>query len=87
MIGSRQAVDFLLGPLFGHGDQDAIAQVGVPAAEVDTTVISNLADLEEKLDEVADRAEQSAEERVLDLLLPPPPQAAPTARAGRSRST
>jgi ATP-dependent HslUV protease ATP-binding subunit HslU len=31
---------------------------------------------EEKLDEVADRAEQSAEERVLDLLLPPPPQAA-----------
>jgi ATP-dependent HslUV protease ATP-binding subunit HslU len=30
---------------------------------------------EEKLDEVADRAEQAAEERVLDLLLPPPPQA------------
>ncbi len=28
---------------------------------------------EEKLDEVADRAEQAAEERVLDLLLPPPP--------------
>jgi ATP-dependent HslUV protease ATP-binding subunit HslU len=28
---------------------------------------------EEKLDEVADRAEQSAEERILDLLLPPPP--------------
>ena len=28
---------------------------------------------EEKLDEVADRAEESAEERVLDLLLPPPP--------------
>src|SRR3984957_14297463 len=27
---------------------------------------------EEKLDEVADRAEQAAEERVLDLLLPPP---------------
>src|ERR1017187_207522 len=31
---------------------------------------------EEKLDEVADRAEQAAEERVLDLLLPPSP--APT---------
>jgi ATP-dependent HslUV protease ATP-binding subunit HslU len=31
---------------------------------------------EEKLDEVADRAEQSAEERVLDLLLPPLPPAA-----------
>jgi ATP-dependent HslUV protease ATP-binding subunit HslU len=32
---------------------------------------------EEKLDEVADRAEQAAEERVLDLLLPAPPPAAP----------
>ena len=32
---------------------------------------------EEKLDEVADRAEQAAEERVLDLLLPPLPSAAP----------
>src|SRR5256885_7303636 len=32
---------------------------------------------EEKLDEVADRAEQSAEERLLDVLLPPPPPSAP----------
>src|SRR5690349_23929837 len=32
---------------------------------------------EEKLDEVADRAEQSAEELVLDLLLPPPPPPIP----------
>ncbi len=32
---------------------------------------------EEKLDEVADRAEQAAEERVLDLLLPPLPPPAP----------
>jgi ATP-dependent HslUV protease ATP-binding subunit HslU len=32
---------------------------------------------EEKLDEVADRAEQAAEERVLDLLLPPSPAPAP----------
>src|SRR6202045_1055901 len=32
---------------------------------------------EEKLDEVADRAEQAAEERVLDLLLPASPIAAP----------
>jgi ATP-dependent HslUV protease ATP-binding subunit HslU len=31
---------------------------------------------EEKLDEVADRAEQAAEERVLDLLLPPSPSPA-----------
>jgi ATP-dependent HslUV protease ATP-binding subunit HslU len=35
---------------------------------------------EEKLDEVAERAEQAAEERVLDLLLPPaPPTASPSA--------
>src|SRR5580765_6792512 len=32
---------------------------------------------EEKLDEVAERAEQAAEERLLDLLLPPPPAPAP----------
>ncbi len=32
---------------------------------------------EEKLDEVADRAEQAAEERVLDLLLPPSPPPVP----------
>ena len=37
---------------------------------------------EEKLDEVADRAEQAAEERVLDLLLPP----SPPATAGTSES-
>src|SRR6202165_692613 len=37
---------------------------------------------EEKLDEVADRAEQAAEERVLDLLLPPsPPPAQGTTEA------
>ena len=37
---------------------------------------------EEKLDEVAERAEQSAEERLLDLLLPssPPPTAEPACR-------
>ena len=33
---------------------------------------------EEKLDEVAERADQTAEERVLDLLLPPSPAPAPT---------
>src|SRR5246127_5531448 len=32
---------------------------------------------EEKLDEVAERAEQAAEERLLDLLLPPSPTAVP----------
>ena len=39
---------------------------------------------EEKLDEVADRAEQAAEERVLDLLLPPSP--APCYRDTGSRT-
>jgi ATP-dependent HslUV protease ATP-binding subunit HslU len=33
---------------------------------------------EEKLDDVAERAEQAAEERVLDLLLPPAPPPSPT---------
>ncbi len=37
---------------------------------------------EEKLDEVADRAEQTAEERVLDLLLPPSPPPAPNTTEG-----
>ena len=36
---------------------------------------------EEKLDEVAERAEQAAEERVLDLLLPPAPPTAPPSAA------
>src|ERR1700735_1815376 len=37
---------------------------------------------EEKLDEVADRAEQAAEERILDLLLPPSPPPAPNSTEG-----
>ena len=43
---------------------------------------------EERLDEVAERAERNAEERLLDLLMPPPPGAqrlAPSARARRLR--
>jgi ATP-dependent HslUV protease ATP-binding subunit HslU len=45
---------------------------------------------EEKLDEVAERAEQAAEERVLDLLLPaspPPPVAAPSDNSFERGST
>src|SRR5579872_4304203 len=38
---------------------------------------------EEKLDEVAERAEQAAEERLLDLLLPPSP---PSSDAGQALS-
>ncbi|HEY7838467.1 MAG TPA: ATP-dependent protease ATPase subunit HslU [Terriglobales bacterium] len=37
---------------------------------------------EEKLDEVGDKAEQNAEERLLDLLLPPTPAVAPAATSG-----
>ena len=41
---------------------------------------------EEKVDEVAEKAEQNAEERLLDLLLPPPAAGAETGKAaGRKR--
>ena len=39
---------------------------------------------EEKLDEVAERAEQAAEERLLDLLLPPSPLPAPSGDSGHA---
>src|ERR1051326_3353488 len=38
----------------------------------------------EKLEEVADKAEANAEERILDLLLPPPSSAASTEESGRA---
>jgi ATP-dependent HslUV protease ATP-binding subunit HslU len=41
---------------------------------------------EEKLDEVAERAEQAAEERLLDLLLPPSPVPTDTSHAGAENS-
>jgi ATP-dependent HslUV protease ATP-binding subunit HslU len=37
---------------------------------------------EERVDEVAEKAEQNAEERLLDLLLPPPPSLKPHERSG-----
>src|SRR5262249_51917572 len=40
----------------------------------------------EKLEEVADKAEANAEERVLDLLLPPAPASAPTDENARAAS-
>ena len=39
---------------------------------------------EERVDEIAEKAEQNAEERLLDLLLPPPPSASPK-NPGRRR--
>ena len=40
---------------------------------------------EEKVDEVAEKAEQNAEERLLDLLLPPPPNTETGKASGRKR--
>ncbi|MBI5282659.1 MAG: ATP-dependent protease ATPase subunit HslU [Candidatus Solibacter usitatus] len=40
---------------------------------------------EERLDEVADRAEEQAEERLLDILLPGPPEPSDTAAASREK--
>jgi ATP-dependent HslUV protease ATP-binding subunit HslU len=37
---------------------------------------------EERVDEVAEKAEQNAEERLLDLLLPPPPSSRPHEKSG-----
>jgi ATP-dependent HslUV protease ATP-binding subunit HslU len=40
---------------------------------------------EERLDEVAERAEQNAEDRLLDLLVPPPPEGAEVSPATRDK--
>jgi len=59
-------------------------EVGYVGRDVES-MIRDLADVsvdmvrEEKLDEVAERAEMNAEERLLDLLLPAPPPAPPDA--------
>jgi ATP-dependent HslUV protease ATP-binding subunit HslU len=56
-------------------------EVGYVGRDVES-MIRDLVDVaidmvrEERLDQVADRAEQQAEERLLDLLMPPPPEAA-----------
>src|SRR5436853_1820697 len=63
-------------------------EVGYVGRDVES-MIRDLVDIaidmvrEERLDEVAERAERNAEERVLDLLIPP--QAEPSDTADRSR--
>jgi ATP-dependent HslUV protease ATP-binding subunit HslU len=63
-------------------------EVGYVGRDVEA-MIRDLVDIsidmvrEERLEEVADRAERSAEERILDLLMPPPPE--PAASADRTR--
>jgi len=59
-------------------------EVGYVGRDVDS-IVRDLVEIaidmvrEEKLEEVEDRAEMNAEERLLDLLLPPPTQPAPAA--------
>jgi ATP-dependent HslUV protease ATP-binding subunit HslU len=63
-------------------------EVGYVGRDVEA-MIRDLVDIaidmvrEERLDEVAERAEKAAEERLLDLLIPPPPE--PTESSERSR--
>src|SRR5574340_1674046 len=65
-------------------------EVGYVGRDVES-MIRDLVDIaidmvrEERLDEVADRAEANAEERVLDLLMPPQPEEATSESAERTR--
>src|SRR3989449_3207608 len=70
----------LAGCPFVKVEASKYTEVGYVGRDVESMVrdlIETAIDMvrEEKLDEVAERAEQSAEERVLDLLLPPAPAA------------
>jgi ATP-dependent HslUV protease ATP-binding subunit HslU len=68
----------LAGCPFVKVEASKYTEVGYVGRDVDS-MVRDLVEMsidmvrEEKLDEVAERAEQAAEERVLDLLLPPPP--------------
>ncbi|HVX66799.1 MAG TPA: ATP-dependent protease ATPase subunit HslU [Bryobacteraceae bacterium] len=65
-------------------------EVGYVGRDVES-MIRDLVDIsiemvrEERLDEVADRAEKNAEERLLDLLMPPQPEASETADRTREK--
>ena len=71
----------LAGCPFVKVEASKYTEVGYVGRDVESMVrdlVENAIDMirEEKLDEVAERAEQTAEERLLDLLLPPPAPAA-----------
>src|ERR1700693_4295325 len=72
----------LAGCPFVKVEASKYTEVGYVARDVES-MVRDLVEMsidmvrEEKLDEVAERAEQAAEERVLDLLLPPPPPPGP----------
>lgn len=65
-------------------------EVGYVGRDVES-IIRDLVDIaidmvrEERLEQVADRAEQQAEERLLDLLMPPPPESADSAERTREK--
>ena len=65
-------------------------EVGYVGRDVES-MIRDLVDIsidmvrEERLDEVADRAEANAEERMLDLLMPPQPEASESAERSREK--
>jgi ATP-dependent HslUV protease ATP-binding subunit HslU len=65
-------------------------EVGYVGRDVES-MIRDLVDIaidmvrEERLDQVADRAEQQAEDRLLDLLMPPPPEATDSAERTREK--
>ncbi len=65
-------------------------EVGYVGRDVES-MIRDLVDIaiemvrEERLDEVADRAEKNAEERMLDLLMPPQPEPSETAERTREK--
>jgi len=72
----------LAGCPFVKVEASKYTEVGYVGRDVESMVrdlVENSIEMirEEKLDEVAERAEQTAEERLLDLLLPPPPPAPP----------
>src|SRR5436305_9680157 len=65
-------------------------EVGYVGRDVES-MIRDLVDIaidmvrEERLEQVADRAEQSAEDRLLDLLMPPPPEPAESTERTRDK--
>ena len=74
----------LAGCPFVKVEASKYTEVGYVGRDVESMVrdlVENAIEMirEEKLDEVAERAEQTAEERLLDLLLPPPAPAPPVA--------
>ncbi len=71
-------------------EESKFTEVGYVGRDVES-IIRDLVDIaidmvrEERLEQVADRAEQQAEERLLDLLMPPQPEATESAERTREK--